>query len=319
MAKKTPKLVYDKSEEGWMGTVQLSAFADCAVRWDVDDEGIDGPHKTEQTKAQRTKIPVVILCQKGEEPTDVQRSSLKRFLDRQVTIGKRLLKYALKELSNAYYAESLPSLADCTGKEKTTRKRFNTVAGFQELIEPTCVYVLEEEQGGVSYLAVDFFTALDEEHGFSVLLHDGKPLDWAGAGEMGGDIPPPEESAIDLAEFNRVVAAHADALLQFADLLKSATNEETAHTVVEQIPPLLEKIITVTNCFNDHINDKDLHARVIKMKALNNDSNDLKVRQKYTDQITRIVKDRQLDKIFNPALADLPGWKNFRKVTRKYG
>jgi hypothetical protein len=69
--------------------------------------------------------------------------------------------------------------AGCANHNKSdcaVAAEIHTVAGFQKLIEPTAVDVREKAKDGVAWLATDFDNPLDEEHVFSVLLHDGQPL-----------------------------------------------------------------------------------------------------------------------------------------------
>jgi hypothetical protein len=318
MTMQSHKLVYAESEEGWTGTVQVPALADCAIQWSVDGESIDGPRKPEQSKPQRTKMPVVLLAENGDDPSDVQRRSLETFLAKQDAICKRLLKYALQEISAAYYDESLPPLDDCNGKQKSIRKKFNTVAGFQELIEATGIFVREDEKNGAAYISVDFNTALDEEHGFSILLHNGQPLGWAGSGEMGGDIPP-ESTTREKDDYQAELAEYAEARSRFADALKLATDPGTAAEIADQLPPLIERLKAALAQINARINDPDPRSRMAAIRMMQKDPACRAAGKKLNEQTTRIAKDKNICKVLDPAMKNDPDWERFKTIIRKHG
>ena len=125
----------------------------------------------------------------GKPPTKEQEAAFEYLCANANPIVKAALKYAFQQCKSAYYSESLPELSSLDGEKRAIRKRLNTLDGFCELVEPNTVTILAEHKNKVSYIAFDFRTSLDYEHGISILTHRRKALNWAGAGERGGGPP----------------------------------------------------------------------------------------------------------------------------------
>ncbi|QDT40612.1 hypothetical protein Pan241w_06700 [Gimesia alba] len=134
-------------------------------------------------------LELQIESQDGKPPTSEQEAAFEYLCANANPIAKATLKYAFQQCKSAYYSESLPELSSLNGEKRDIRKRLNTLDGFYELVEPNTVTILADHKNKVSYIAFDFRTSLDYEHGFSILTHRRKALNWAGAGERGGGPP----------------------------------------------------------------------------------------------------------------------------------
>lgn len=168
----------------WQGRVPFRPLAGCWIHVSMDwgGEVYYGTRPDDLGEA----APLLVHDRRGAGPSAAQEAAF-----RWVTADpNRVARTVLQAL--------LPAVQECVrqGREAATepdtrrafdeavaRYRLDTVDGIREQVELTGISLLEQERDGFAYVVFEFNCGWDEEHGASVLLHEGRVL----AASIGGD------------------------------------------------------------------------------------------------------------------------------------
>ncbi|WP_339684924.1 DUF6985 domain-containing protein [Gimesia maris] len=221
---------YDPEYEAWLGKVDLSGFESCGIMWDCDADYLSEASEKSEPNNGSVTLQLQIESVDGKPPTKEQEAAFEYLCANANPIVKAALKYAFQQCKSAYYSESLPELSSLDGEKRAIRKRLNTLDGFCELVEPNTVTILAEHKNKVSYIAFDFRTSLDYEHGISILTHRRKALNWAGAGERGGG--PPETISL---EDKELIKKCIDCEEHYLELVSKVVDLESAERLAADI------------------------------------------------------------------------------------
>lgn len=237
-------LVYDKKTRDYATRLALPTLADCYIKWTIDPDGIEGPLEDERPTKRRGETTLVVKSASKSGPGVEQRQAFDFLLANEAKVGKSVLKYLLEETKESYWDQVLPPADDTSPGDKKRIKRLQTAVGFRELVELTGVTILGQSKDCCAYVVFDFNSALDEEHGFSVLMHRDQPLSFAGSGEQGGGPPPEKRAAID---WEALQSQAAD----YLTLLTTIKNVPTATEALPKVRTLNPGFLHVCQAFTD--------------------------------------------------------------------
>ncbi|KAA0139699.1 hypothetical protein FYZ48_07125 [Gimesia chilikensis] len=221
---------YKSEYEAWLGKVELAGFETCGILWDCDADYLSEAYEKSEPNNGPVLLELQIESADGKPPAKEQEAAFEYLCANEDSIAKAALKYALQQCKSAYYPESLPETKTLQGEKRELRKRLNTLDGFCELVEPNTVTILSEHKNKVAYIAFDFRTSLDYEHGFSVLTHRRKAVNWAGAGERGGGPP-----ATISPEGQDLIKKSIDCEALYLDLVSQVVDLKSAERLAEDI------------------------------------------------------------------------------------
>lgn len=224
------KINYDPEYEAWLGKVELSGFESCGIMWDCAVDYLSEAYEKSEPNNGPVLLQLQIESVDGKPPTKEQEAAFEYLCANENSIAKAALKYAFQQCKSAYYSESLPETKTLQGEKRELRKRLNTLDGFCELVEPNTITILSEHKYKVAYIAFDFRTSLDYEHGFSILTHRRKAVNWAGAGERGGG--PPETIS---PEDQELIKKSIDCEEHYLELVSKVIDLESAEQLAADI------------------------------------------------------------------------------------
>lgn len=299
-------MTYAEADGGWISRISLPSFAACQVKWYVSPDDVESL-ADEQHDAGDDGVPLTVRTAVGEKPSSSQREAYDFLIAKESKICKAVLSYLLAEMKESYFAESLPALDECSKELKATVKRFHTVKGFCELVRLSAVTILSDAKEGVAYSVFDFRSALDLEHGFSVLVHRDQPIKWAGSGEDGGG-PPRDDNSANI-DWDMLLNAVNDYLA----IVKPIKNVATANAAIPDIERLLPGMARVGQEM----------MRIQRMPPQSFWSAPqwgklLRTRSAISDQYCRIAKKEDVVAVIDQKLKDDPMWQGCVSAVRKF-
>jgi hypothetical protein len=165
------KLRRNEDVHCWAGVIHLPAWKDLWIRWRIRDDELIGLKDRRRKREREGTFLLTVEDKAGGGLSPAQERAWSFLKENQSFVLQIVLTELAAVVRERYFGAALKMLDNPDCKDKAAQLiRLATTEGVKELLGPPQVIIHATEAAEIAYLSFRFATALDEEHGVTVLM-----------------------------------------------------------------------------------------------------------------------------------------------------